>query len=190
MVWGRVGNSARREPALPLDRRLEAIAENVPTSLIDELWVFPPLPDRDLTSEFIVLVCFDGGQDRRRILTAQVDAQRADQESGEFEWVQRLREHGTAPHAWVSNMPERLLQRLAHAGLPEVIEICGDAEVWQQAVSRFANGNGGGNGGLEPGSGDLFRVDSRATPTISFSTINECAVPNAPAVETERARAC
>lgn len=190
MVWGRVNGSARRDPALPLDRRLEAIAENVPTSLIDELWVFPPLPDRDLTSEFIVIVCFDGGQDRRRILTAQVDAQRADQESAEFEWVQRLREHGTAPQGWVSDMPERLLQRLAHAGLPEVIEICGDAESWERAISRFANGNGNGNGGAEAGPGDLFRVDSPAKPTISFSTINECAVPIAPDVETERAEPC
>jgi hypothetical protein len=184
MLLNRMGGSSRPERALPVDLRLQAIADNIPTSLIDELWVFPPLPDRDFACEFIVLVCYDGGEDRRRIVTAHVDAERADPEKDEFQWVQRLREHGTAPHQWVAGMPERLLQRLSEAGIPDVVEVGGRTQAWEEAVSRFANGNGNGNGiGNGNGFGVLggaLAVDSRVLPTITFSTIDETAVSGSP----------
>ncbi|KPK78994.1 MAG: hypothetical protein AMS25_14105 [Gemmatimonas sp. SM23_52] len=88
---------SRTDRGLPLDLRLRAIADNVPTSSIDQLWVFPPLPNREIACEFLVLVCYDGGPDRRRILTSHVDAQFSDPEGDELEWVQRVREHGAAP---------------------------------------------------------------------------------------------
>ena len=55
---------SRTDRVLPLDLRLRAIADNVPTSSIDQLWVFPPLPNREIACEFLVLVCYDGGPDR------------------------------------------------------------------------------------------------------------------------------
>ncbi len=181
MLLNRAGGSSRRDRVLPLDLRLQAIADNIPTSIIDELWVFPPLPDRDAACEFLVLVCYDGGEERRRIVTAHVDAQRSDGSSEDYEWVQRLREHGTAPHQWVAGMPERLLQRLSEAGIPEVFEVGGQQEAWGRAIERFANGNGNGHGnGNGNGNGNLssaaLQVDSRQLPAITFSTINETTV--------------
>jgi len=176
LVNGMTGSSKPKR-LLPLNLRLLAIADSVPTSLIDELWVFPPLPNRDLACEFLVLVCYDGGPERRRILTSHVDAQRSDPEGDDLEWVQRLKEHGTAPHDWVAGMPDRLLQRLSEAGVPEVIEVGGHAEAWEQAVARFANGdrngNGNGNGNGHFAEAAPPHVDSHQPPVITFSTINE-----------------
>lgn len=143
---------SRADRALPLHLRLRAIADSVSASSIDELWIFPPLPDRDAACEFIVLTCYDG-EDRRRIFTAHVDAQRSDPESDEFQWVQRIQEHGAAPRHWVTDMPDRLLQRLAEAGVPEVVPIGGRIEAWEQTIARFANGS--------------QHVDSRPTAAVS-----------------------
>jgi hypothetical protein len=166
---------------LPLDLRLRAIADNIPASNIDELWVFPPLPNRDLACEFIVLVCFDGGEDRRRILTSHVDAQFKDPESDEFEWVQRIREQGTTPHRWVADIPDRLLHRLADAGVPEVLQVGGESQAWEAAIERLTNGNGSGNGSGNGNGADRDRsallIDSRVLPEVTFSTIIEWDVP-------------
>ena len=162
---------SRTDRGLPLDLRLRAIADNVPTSSIDQLWVFPPLPNREIACEFLVLVCYDGGPDRRRILTSHVDAQFSDPEGDELEWVQRVREHGAAPQRWVADIPDRLLQRLADAGVPEVIDVGGRPDVWAAAIARFANGSGDGDGGGPP-DGRVF-VDSRVQPQVIFSTIIE-----------------
>ncbi len=178
LLKGMTGRS-RPDRALPLDLRLRAIADKLPTASIDELWVFPPLPNRDLACEFIVLVCFDGGEDRRRILTSHVDALFNDPESDEFEWVQRVREHGAAPVDWLTQMPDRLLQRLADAGIPEVIEGGGRTEIWEEAMARFANGSSGGavspdDGRDEPlTAAGLPRVDNGQPRGISFTTVIE-----------------
>lgn len=172
MLLNRTVRSSRSDRVLPLNLRLQAIADNIPTAIIDELWVFPPLPDRDSACEFLVLVCYNGGDDRRRIVTVQVDAQRSEGGGEELEWVQRLREHGTAPHQWVAGMPERLLQRLSEAGIPEVIEVAGRDEVWAGTIERFSDGNGNGHAGI----GADFSVDSRHSQAITFSTINETSV--------------
>jgi hypothetical protein len=174
-----ITRSAKSDGVLPLELRLHAIADNIPTSLIDELWVFPPLPNRDLACEFLILVCYDGGPQRRRILTAHVDTQRSDPETDDFEWVQRLREHGTAPHDWVAGMPDRLLQRLSEAGVPELIEVGGRSATWEEAVQRFANGNGNGNGNGEAAASGPTRVDSSRSPVIAFTTINETGIGTA-----------
>jgi hypothetical protein len=166
---------------LPLDLRLRAIADNIPASTIDELWVFPPLPNRDLACEFIVLVCFDAGEGHRRILTSHVDAQFKDPESDEFEWVQRIREQGTTPHRWVAAIPDRLLQRLADAGVPEVVQVGGESEAWEEAIQSLTNRNGSGNGsGNGNGSGperSALLIDSSILPEVTFSTIIEAGVP-------------
>lgn len=189
----------RPDRALPVDLRLRAISESIPPSYIDELWVFPPLPNRDIGCEFLVLLCYDGGEDRRRILTSHVDAQRRDPESEELEWVQRLREQGTAPQRLMAEIPDRLLQRLSDAGTPEVIEVGGLQKKWEEAVTLFAerrsgdphNGNGGGsaNGhanGARNGNGDggknganngFTLIDSRARREVTFRTVIETNLP-------------
>ncbi|UCC74580.1 MAG: hypothetical protein JSV86_08530 [Gemmatimonadota bacterium] len=180
MLLKGVRGPTRPDRALPLDLRLRAIADSIPASSIDELWVFPPLPDRDLACEFVVLVCFDGGEDRRRILTAHVDAQFVDPESDDYEWVQRVREQGTAPQRWVSAIPDRLLQRLADAGVPEVVQVGGSAEAWEEALTRFANGNGSGkgsgNGGVSGSQHSALLIDRSVLPEATFTTIIEAGV--------------
>lgn len=181
MLLKGVRGPTRPDRVLPLDLRLRAIADNIPAANIDELWVFPPLPNRDLACEFIVIVCFDGGEDRRRILTSHVDAQFKDPESDEFEWVQRIREQGTTPQRWVAAIPDRLLQRLADAGVPEVVQVGGESEAWEAAVERLANGNGSGNGSENGDAAERERsallIDSSVVPVVSFSTIIEGDVP-------------
>lgn len=180
-----LSGSGRPDRALPLDLRLRAIADSIPASSIDELWVFPPLPSRDVACEFVVLLCYDGAEDRRRILTSHVDARPVDPEGDELEWVQRLREHGTAPHGWAAEIPDRLLQRLSDAGVPEVIEVGGESQKWEEAIARFANGHGNGarapngNGtGTASALGNGFGiVDSRVIREISFRTVIEASLP-------------
>jgi hypothetical protein len=170
-----VNGQSRLDRVVPLDVRLQAIAEKIPASIIDELWVFPPLPSRDVASEFLVLVCFDGGEGSRRILTSQLDLLFPDPESDEFEWVQRVREHGTAPRRWVADIPDRLLQRLSEAGVPEVIPVGGRLEAWSEAVSRFTKGEGDGDGNGNGGAWLLntAQVDIRQKPVITFTTVIE-----------------
>ena len=168
MLSGMNGSSSP-EHALPLEHRLRALGENVSASSIDELWVFPPLPNRDVACEFLVLICFDG-QDRRRILTAHVDAERADPESDEFEWVQRIKEHGAVPRPWISEIPDRMLRRLAESGVPEIVEVGGSAEAWEAAIARFANGNGSSNGAGNVGGAAVRQVDNGRDRRIVFDT--------------------
>lgn len=181
MLLKGVRGPTRPDRVLPLDLRLRAIADSIPASSIDELWVFPPLPNRNLACEFIVLVCFEGAEGQRRILTSHVDAQFKDPESDEFEWVQRIREQGITPQRWVAAIPDRLLQRLADAGVPEVVQVGGESEAWEAAVERLANGNGSGNGSGNGNMAGLERstllIDSSVLPVVSFSTIIEAEIP-------------
>lgn len=167
MLLSGMNGSSSPERALPLDLRLRAIGHELDAARIDELWIFPPLPNRDVACEFLVLICYDG-EDRRRILTAHVDAERSDPESEEYEWVQRLKEHGVVPRGWVPEIPERMLQRLADAGVPEIVEVGGRLEAWEAAIARFANGSGNGVGvhgeqGDSPHSGGVVFERAEAT---------------------------
>ncbi len=171
MLQKGVNGSSNGDRALPLDLRLRAIADNVPASSVEEVWVFPPLPDRQIASEFIVLVCYNGGDDRRRILTCHVDAQLGEPESDELRWVQRVREHGTAPQSWVAGMADRLLQRLSDAGVPEIVEIGGRSDAWEEAVARFAVSDG--DDVASSLAGGVPHVDIRVKPEITFTTIIE-----------------
>ena len=173
MLQKRISGPSRPDRALPLDLRLQAISDNIPAAAIDELWVFPPLPDRDVACEFVILVCYDGGGDRRRILTSHVDAEFADPASDEFEWVQRVREQGTAPRSLVSDIPDRLLGRLAEAGTPQVIEVGGQMKAWEEALTRLANGNGNGNGAGSKIALGTAQIDVALKREVSFSTIIE-----------------
>lgn len=173
MLLKQLSGQSRPDRSLPLDLRLQAIADNIPAASIDELWVFPPLPNRDVACEFVILVCFDGGEDRRRILTSHVDAEFADPESDEFEWVQRVREQGTAPQSLVSDIPDRLLGRLAEAGTPEIISVGGQAEAWEDALTRLAKGVGNGNRSSAGVALGTAQVDSALKREISFSTVIE-----------------
>lgn len=183
VLRGKSGQS-RPDRALPMHLRLRAIGDKLPTSSIDELWVFPPLPDREIACEFIVLVCFDGGDDRRRILTSHVDAHFNDPEADQVEWVQRVREHGAAPVRWLAQMPERLLQRLADAGIPEVVEVGGRTQAWEEAIQRFTVGSENGVDGPEANGrrASAQLIDKSYQREISFSTIIE--FPNHPADRT------
>lgn len=159
---GRLNESTRRKllqgvesrrPAgrdLPLADRLRAIAEELPPTSIDELWVFPPLPSRDTGSEFILLTSFDGPT-RRRVITAHMEAAFEDEDGTEFVWVQRVHELGVVPQDWLESLPDGLLRRLAEAGVPHVVEVGGRLEVWAEALDHYANGVEDGNGaGIRP----------------------------------------
>ncbi len=168
------GVDARRAPEqdLSLQARLEALAERVHPSNIDELWVFPPLPNRETASEFILVTGFEAGSDgHRHVITAHVEAEFVDEEGTEFCWVQRIEEVGPVPCEWLRSLPDSLLGRLAEAGVPEVVEIGGKLEAWEAVVSRFGgkveagNGNGSGAASFGGGSGAVSTVRTRITLT-------------------------
>jgi hypothetical protein len=171
------GVDSRRSPDrdLPLAARLRALAEHHPPTSIDELWVFPPLQNRGAAGEFILVTSFEVlGAGRRRVVTAHVEPEFKDEDGVEFVWVQRIVEVGAVRQEWLEALPDSLLGRFAEAGVPEVLEIGGRAEAWEEALTRFANENGNGHqNGSAPPSGNgaaadsghaAVRVDSPATP--------------------------
>lgn len=173
-LWRR--RRSNGDAVLPLDARLREIGDRLPPSQIDEIWIFPPLPDREFASEFIVLSCFEA-PGRRRIVTAHVEAESEGSEEVPATWVQRLREHGVAPENWVPGIPDRLLERLSDAGVPRVFEIGGEPGRWTEALGELL-GNGAANGavnGLGNGNGNGAEtapgnVDSTASTKVTSRT--------------------
>ena len=151
------GVEARRPPErdLPLYERLQALAEEVSPADIDEIWVFPPLPNRDAAAEFLLLSGYHVESDRhRRVITAHVEAEFEDEDGLDFVWVQRIERVGPVPQDWLESLPDSLLGRFAEAGTPEVHEIAGRPEAWEALLARLAEAGGAVAAGANAGGGN------------------------------------
>lgn len=166
------GVEARRpaERDLPLHERLRALAEEVSPADIDELWVFPPLPNREAAAEFLLLTGYHVESDRhRRVITAHVEAEFEDEEGLDFVWVQRVERVGPVPQDWLESLPDSLLGRFAEAGTPEVHEIGGQPEAWEALLARFAEAGGGVRNGNGGSNGNGLDVEGGAAPAIAMN---------------------
>lgn len=130
----------RLRPPLDLDARLRAVHDELGPA-VDRVWVFTPLAHQDPASEFVLLSCFDGAPDRRRVVVARLCLEPVDEEGHEVRWVQRLEVHGTAPCDVVPRLAERLLRRVGEPATPVVAEIAGAPERWEAFLRELA-GNG------------------------------------------------
>lgn len=144
----------RLKPPLELDARLRAVHEELGAA-VDQVWVFTPLAHQDPASEFVLLSCYDGAPDRRRVVVARLCLEPLDEEGHEVRWVQRLEVQGTAPRDVVPRLVERLSRRVGEPTTPVVAEIAGAPERWEKFLTEIAghaaNGNGQGANGHRNG---------------------------------------
>lgn len=140
---------------MELDARLRAVHEELGAAVVDRVWVFSPLSHQDPAAEFVLLSCFDGAPERRRVIVARLILEPLDEEGHEVRWVQKLEAYGTAPRDVVPRMAERLSRRAGDPSAPRVAEIGGSADRWEAFLRELANGrgnaaypngDGGGNG--------------------------------------------
>lgn len=137
---------------MELDARLRAVHAELGAAAVDQVWVFTSLPHQDPASEFVLLSCYDGAPDRRRVVVARLCLESLDDEGHEVRWIQRLEAHGTAPRDAIPRLAERLSRRAGDPAAPVVGAIGGDPDRWEAFVRDLlraeSNGNGHGNGGV------------------------------------------
>lgn len=133
----------RLRPTLDLGGRLKAAGDELGASAVDEVWIFPPLPNQEPPTEFVMLSCFDGAPERRRVVVARLTLEPLDEEGDEVRWVQKLEEHGTAPQDVIPRLAERLLRRAGDSNAPLVAEIRGAPERWSDFLGHVTNGTNG-----------------------------------------------
>lgn len=140
----------RLKPPMELDVRLRAVHEELGATAVDQVWVFTPLPHQDPASEFVLLSCYDGAPDRRRVVVARLCLEALDEEGHDVRWIQRLEVHGTAPRDAIPRLAERLSRRAGDPTTPVVAEIGGLPDRWEAFLRDLlraeANGNGNANG--------------------------------------------
>ena len=141
-----------------LEARLRAAAETLDPSAVDQVWIFPPLPDQEPAAEFLLFSCYDGAPDRRRVIAARVTVEPIDEAGLEVRWVQRLDVHGTAPRDILPRVADRLVRRTGTPAPPRVVEIGGAPERWEALLAELASRPADGADGGANGAG---RVDTR-----------------------------
>lgn len=148
----------RLKPPMELPARLRAVHEELGATAVDRVWVFSPLSHQDPAAEFVLLSCYDGAPDRRRVLVARLVLEPLDDEGHEVRWVQRLEAHGTAPREVIPRVADRLSRRVGDSSAPIVAEIGGAPERWDAFLRGLANGDSGTNGhGAGNGNGSASR---------------------------------
>jgi hypothetical protein len=135
----------RLKPPLDLDARLRAVQQEL-GGAVDQVWVFTPLAHQDPACEFVLLSCFDGAPDRRRVVVARLCLEPLDEEGHDVRWVQRLEVQGTAPRDVVPRLADRLSRRVGQATTPVVVEIAGAPERWQEFLRALAGNGANANG--------------------------------------------
>ncbi|MGH7545553.1 MAG: hypothetical protein ACREKI_05155 [Gemmatimonadota bacterium] len=144
----------RLKPPMELDARLRAVLAELGATAVDQVWIFTALPHQDPASEFVLLSCYDGAADRRRVVVARLCLEPLADDAHEVRWVQRLEAHGTAPRDAIPRLAERLSRRAGDPTAPVVGEIGGVPDRWEAFLRDLLrtepNGNGhiSGNGGV------------------------------------------
>ncbi|MBI4410298.1 MAG: hypothetical protein HY561_11360 [Gemmatimonadetes bacterium] len=126
-------------PAGSLTALLDELARRIAVEAVDELWIFPPHRVGSHESTVIVVSAFDGGGERRRVLTAHFTSRR--ETGGQAQLFDVLTEHGTAPAALIGRVVDGVLRRLGDdlAGAPpRAASIAGDAGRWSALREQLA----------------------------------------------------
>lgn len=144
-----------------VSRRLRELEEEVPPTEIGELWVFPPLEEREGSREFVLFTRY-GDNGTRRLYSARVppsdgeggrelpgplghtrepEREMANRENGDGQAEaevpeQRITEHGAMPVGRLPGLVQRFRRRLDDGGAPVHLEIGGERARWVEAVGR------------------------------------------------------
>lgn len=118
-----------------LAARLGDLGQRVPPPQIADLWLFPPLPDVEASSEFLLFTRMleDGG---RALYSARVVP--ANGRPAHHVVV----EHGRAPADKVARLVSGLQRRLQHPSPARHVPIEGDSERWRQLIERTREAEG------------------------------------------------
>ncbi len=121
--------------SLPVDRdgslaaRLGELGQRVPPPSIADVWLFPPLPEVQSSSEFLLFTRILEGGDRGLYSARLVPANGKPAH-------QEVVEHGRAPADRVTKLVTGLQRRLGASVPPRHIPIEGDDERWQALLDR------------------------------------------------------
>jgi CRISPR/Cas system-associated protein Cas5 (RAMP superfamily) len=120
---------------------LGAIADHIPVTAIDEVWIFPPHRVGRAESVVAVVSAFEDGADRRRIFTARCTVVREPKGPGT---VQReVAEEGSAPAERLGRLIEGVLRRLGDelpTAPPRQVRVGGDAARWEAVLGELESG--------------------------------------------------
>jgi hypothetical protein len=145
--WVNTGPDHGALPAL-----LDRVAQRVPVSSMDEIWVFPYRRVADGDSVVCVITTFDDDADRRRVCTFRFTIARNNR--GIATVQEDAGEHAVAPANAISRVIEGVLRRLGDdaAVPPHGRQIGGDAERWLRWLLEL--GAGGDDAGRQPAAPD------------------------------------
>jgi len=127
-----VASEPEDEPILAdgsLAARLGQLGQQVPPPLIADVWLFPPLPEVESSSEFLLFtrILEDGCRGLYSASMAPANGKPAHQV---------VVEHGRAPADRVMTLVSGLQRRLGNSAAPRHVPIEGDDERWQALLDR------------------------------------------------------
>ena len=127
--WANIGDDEGALYAL-----LPRIANQVPISLIDYIWIFPPRRIAIGESIVVVVGAFDDDPVRRRVITAHFTISR--NRKGQAFVNARFDEHGSAPINHVTRVVDGVLRRLGEDtdASPREEQIAGRDERWDALI--------------------------------------------------------
>ena len=113
---------------------LAALADQIPVTRIDRIWVFPPqqLSDKESGLAVLSLYADEAGQspNRRQLYTLRYEATRG-RSAGRRDI---LEQQGSAPLDRVPRVIAGVLRRLGEAEVPRLETIEGDSERWNAVL--------------------------------------------------------
>jgi hypothetical protein len=129
--WANIGDDAGAPHAL-----VARLAEYVPPTLVDYLWIFPPRRVAAGESTVLVVAAFDE-HERRRVLTGRFTVAR-DRRGTATVRVQ-YDEHGTAPDDAVPRIVQGVLRRLGEdaAAEPAEVHVAGLQQRWDELITEL-----------------------------------------------------
>ena len=129
--------NGRSDAPESLHARLGQLGREVPPPSIADLWLFPPLPDLESSSEFLLFTRILQGGDRALYSARMVPANGTPAH-------QVVVEHGRAPADRVQRLVAGLQRRLGHPPPARHIPIEGDRARWQALLEESrAHGSAG-----------------------------------------------
>lgn len=116
---------------------LERLAQRVPPTAIDEIWIFPTRRIAIGESTVFVVAASQEDPERRRVITARYAVSRSNK--GVATVQEKIDEHGTAPVSAVTRIIQGVLRRMGEEGeqQPRTVPIERDLERWWTLVEEL-----------------------------------------------------
>lgn len=123
--------------------RLRHLTRHIPPVEIHDLWIFPPLPDLEGSSEFFLLARRNGGT-ALRVYSVRLPAGEGTparrSADGEARASQEVVEHGSVPPDRLPRLVEGFRRRLGDEREPLYFSIGGCEESWTRLLAGEAEG--------------------------------------------------